>query len=59
MTTLTLWILMTTGWGYRPPVVIERFATEADCLAVATKINSLQNHGIEGPAYCLRATVAR
>ena len=52
MTTVTLWILLITTYGDRPAVVVDRFATEADCLAAARPI-------VPGGAICLRATVVR
>jgi hypothetical protein len=61
MTTVTLWILIFTGSGYRPAAVVDRFSTEAACNAAAAQMDRLS----EGPGIakqfpaCLRAEVAR
>lgn len=52
MTTVTLWILLITAYGERPPVVVDRFATEADCVAAARPL-------VPTGVMCLRATVIR
>jgi hypothetical protein len=54
MTTVTLWILLIVPYANRPGVVVDRFATEADCIAVQQHVT-----GPYIPAQCLRATVVR
>lgn len=38
MTTIVIWILVATGYADKYLTVVDRFATEADCLMVAQQL---------------------
>jgi len=62
MNTITLWLLIATlGSGYtnRQPVVVERFATEQDCKAVAGRLERTPNGVPSINSVCVEARVYR
>ena len=56
MPTVTLWLLIGIGANYRPHVVLERFATKAECERIAAALLGPENRP---PLLCIQATVAR
>lgn len=56
MNTITIWLLLSVSMGYgnRSTAVIERFATEADCIATMTAI---KNPYPKDHLQCVRANV--
>lgn len=63
MTTVTLWLLVSVGAGWNgtgamPTLVVERFASREACVAVATELLGLYEHG-KPRLRCIEAKVAR
>jgi hypothetical protein len=58
MITVTLWIALTTSYGNRPPVVLERFTEKQACLEFAARFNAANDSAERpryGAAHCLAA----
>ncbi len=59
--TITLWLLIFAGSGYRPAIVVERFASEAHCMDAVEQIKRITS----GPGFgsqfpmCLRVEVPK
>lgn len=57
MTTITVWLLMSIGtsnYAGSPHMVVERFATEQECVRVAA---ILRSGTLRQPVQCIQATV--